>query len=166
MFAHTPFDLDLLHHWAWWLAPFIGLSSAGLMLLLARSYLGRHNAAAPPPPEPSNLSLDPFDQGSAAERRASIRRRGKLVNVLISDAEGRASPFQGSVLDRSLNGLRLEVDRPVEISTVLSVRVAEISPAMPWVQVQVRRCDFHDGRWELGCQFVRTPPYSHLLLFG
>ena len=166
MFAHTPFDLDLLHHWAWWVAPLIGLSAAGLMLRLAWTYLGRHNPASPPAPEPSELSQDPFDQGSAAERRASIRRGGKLVNVLISDAEGAADPFHGLVLDRSLNGLRLEVDRPVKADTVLSVRTAAASPPMPWIQVQVRRCHFRDGSWELGCQFVRTPPYSHLLLFG
>jgi hypothetical protein len=166
MFAHTSFDLEFLHHWAWWAAPLVGLSSAGMMLLLTRTHLWRRNPAVPPPPEASEPSLDPFEQGSTGERRTSIRRAGKTIRVLISDAAGTANPFNGLVCDRSLNGLRLEVDQPVEVNTLLSVRPMEASISIPWIQVEVRRCYFRDGSWELGCQFIRTPPYSHLLLFG
>ena len=34
------------------------------------------------------------------------------------------------------------------------------------VEIEVCSCVPHDGGWQLNCAFVKTPPYSVLLLFG
>jgi hypothetical protein len=34
------------------------------------------------------------------------------------------------------------------------------------VQLEVKNCRLVGSEYELGCQFVRTPPWSVLLLFG
>ena len=43
-----------------------------------------------------------------------------------------------------------------------------VRPAMydAWSQMEVRTCRQEGTAWELGCQFVRTPSWNVLLLFG
>ena len=101
------------------------------------------------------------------DRRSSARRPGKTVKVSITDADLTAEPFQGWIRDRSMGGLNIAVFRAVPINTILSVRPADAGADASWIQIQVKRCTVQgEGRWELGCQFVRTPSYSQLLSFG
>jgi PilZ domain len=165
MLAQLPVSLDL-QHWQTWAAPLVGLASAGLMLVAARIVFRRRQGVPPIIKQGPATVQDPFELGSNTERRSSVRRIGKTIKVLISDATAQATPFQGWVCDRSMGGLCLAVPRQVETNMILSVRTVDADPGTPWVQVEVKRCSPRDGRWELGCQFVRTPPYSQLLLFG
>jgi hypothetical protein len=164
MLAQFPLGLDL--HWQTWTAPLVGLTSAGLMLLVARTVSRRRKGVPPPPLNQSPTLQDPFEHDTTPERRSSGRRIGKTIKVLISDANAQAAPFQGWVSDRSMGGLSLTVTRKVETNMILSVRTVDADAGTPWIQVEVKRCSAREGRWELGCQFVRTPPYSQLLLFG
>jgi len=166
MLAYFPLDLEP-SHWGTWTVPVVGLSCAGLMLIMARMVWRAQNQAPPTPAaNESTPHQDAFESNRNGERRATIRRGGKIITVLISDADATAEPFTGRVRDRSIGGLRIESSRPVEINTILSVRTADDSGSTSWVQVEVKRCRPREGKWELGCQFVRTPPYSQLLLFG
>ena len=36
----------------------------------------------------------------------------------------------------------------------------------PWVDIEVRTCRKVGDNFELGCQFVKTPNWSILLMFG
>ena len=40
------------------------------------------------------------------------------------------------------------------------------SEQVPWIEIEVRTCRLVEDSWELGCQFVKTPQWSILLLFG
>src|SRR5436853_339645 len=120
MLAHNLLGLDL-SHWETWMAPVVGLGSAGLMLIVARAF-SRGGKQAPPPLDNLAPLTDPFERGSIGERRSSVRRTGKTVKVLVSDANAKAVPFVGWVGDRSLTGLRLDVTRAVEANMILSVR--------------------------------------------
>ena len=162
MLGQLPLNLQ---HWQTWTVPLVGLTSAGLMLLVAGTLL-RRRSSGPPVIKQNAILQDPFDRGSNSERRSSVRRIGKTIKVLISDANAQAAPFQGWVCDRSMGGLCLAVPRQVDINMILSVRTTDSDASTPWIQVEVKRCSPREGRWELGCQFVRTPPYSQLLLFG
>jgi hypothetical protein len=167
MLAQLHLGLGLVH-WEAWTAPTIGLSAAGLILILALSLL-RQRQPAPPfaPAKVASPRRDSPDLDHGKERRGSIRRAGKLTPVLVSNADATAEPFPGLVCNRSIGGLRLSVPQAVEQHQILSVRPAEANAEAPWVQVEVRWCRTRDpGRWELGCHFVRTPPYSQLVLFG
>ena len=65
-----------------------------------------------------------------------------------------------------MGGLCLAVPQAVEVNMILSVRTAEPEAKCPWIQVEVKRCSKREDYWELGCQFVRTPSWNVLLLFG
>lgn len=150
--------------------PAVGILAAVVVFLLGQLIFGR----APKKPSMERYATllrpvqvdDPFQRGSAGEKRASVRRKGNPVVVLVSDAEGQAKPYEACVMDRSIGGLGVVVDNPVDVGTILSIRTASAPASVPWVQIEVRNCRKTNESWELGCQFVRTPPWSVLLLFG
>ncbi len=112
-------------------------------------------------------SVDPFLQGAASERRQSPRRGGQSIRVTIQLVNDEKTVFDGYVLDRSMGGLRLMVDCVLNINQMLNVRSADAPQTVTWVQVQVRRVkQLPDKTYEIGCQFLRTPPWAILLTFG
>jgi hypothetical protein len=164
------FDLST---WGPWVAPAVGVVFAVLVASVGYLVLGLRSS--PPkalpspvatPPSPTELAYDPFLDGAALERRYGPRRKGNAVSVFISNAEATAEPFPGWVIDRSVGGLRLAVDRSVAKNVILSVRTTNAPESIAWAQVEVKNCVQHGLNWELGCAFVRTPPWSVLLLFG
>jgi hypothetical protein len=148
-----------------WLAPAAGVAVALVVLLISRLVSGRRKTRETETSAPVE-ERDPFVHGGSSERRAALRRGGNPVAVLISDAETRAKPSTGWVIDRSTGGLCLSVPEPVVEGTVLSVRTSNAPESIPWVQLEVKNCRLVGKEYELGCQFVRTPPWSVLLLFG
>jgi hypothetical protein len=57
----------------------------------------------------------------------------------------------------------------VEVGAVLSIRPVHAENMVPWVDVEVRSCKVSleiPGSFEVGCQYVKSPPYSIQLLFG
>jgi hypothetical protein len=157
--------------WETWLAVGVGLGIALLALVVGRILLAERSAPVtrplrPPLVKEATARHDPFVSGSAGERRATLRRGGNPVAVLITDAEAMERPRYGWVLDRSMGGLGLSVDEPFEKGTILSVRAANAPPNIAWVQVEVRSCRPEGASWDLGCQFLRTPSWGVLLLFG
>jgi hypothetical protein len=109
---------------------------------------------------------DPFIFGSAMERRVAARRNGNPTEVQITDAERQGPLLRGLVLDRSVGGLCLLVDREIGPGTLLGVRPASSADSIPWLDIEVRSCRQTQEGWELGCQFKKTPPWGVILLFG
>ena len=165
--AHIFGGLNLPGNWQTW-----GVAAAGLASCLAGLVLGRRlfvrspgappvAAPAAPPPPP-----DPFEFGSSSEKRAALRRKGAFVEVLVTDEAQQQHPWSAWVVDRSLGGLCLSVEREVEPGTVLRVRPRNAASMAPWVEVEVKSCKTEEGVLLLGCAFRKTPPYSVLLLFN
>jgi hypothetical protein len=113
------------------------------------------------PNSPSSNSQEPDYQ----DRREAPRTR-RQVRVQITDAHAKDPPFTAWVTDCSLGGLCLSVKQQVPPETILSVRPASAPPGVPWVQVQVKSQRSIESNWELGCQFVRIPSYSVVLMFS
>jgi hypothetical protein len=152
-------------HWQPLVIPLVGLSSVGLTLMMGR-LLFRMRRSQTPSTE-SQSKVDPFESGSAAERRSSPRRAGREIKVLVSDSQALAEPEPGFVVNRSLGGLRLSLAREVPEHSILSVRPADAQFDCPWLQVQVKHSvQMKDGNWEVGCEFVKTPPWAVLLQFS
>jgi len=103
---------------------------------------------------------------SSMDRRQALRRGGNPVAVFLTDAEAESDPVRAYVLDRSTGGICLTVPEAVERGTVLSVRATNAPPTTPWVQIEVRNCRPVGDEFELGCKFLKTPPWNVLLLFG
>ena len=88
---------------------------------------------------PVSGSRNGAKHGSVTERRSSVRRMGKTIKVLVSNANAQSEPMQGWVCDRSMGGLCLAVPRAVDINMIVSVRTTDADPSTPWIQVEVKR---------------------------
>lgn len=127
--------------------------------------------ARPPsaPPQwvqaPPAAEVDPFRSGGGGEKRGSLRRQGTVVRVAVADADFNEMEHAW-VVDRSVGGLGLALSKPLAPGTALCVRPLAAADVAGWVEVTVRNCSPQGERWKVGCQFVRTPPWSILLLFG
>ena len=115
-------------------------------------------------PPPARRSADPFDYGAAWDLRGAPRRLGRQVKVHLEDAGGRVC--DAWVEDRSVGGLGLSVRRELEPGQLLRIRPAHVSATTPWVEIEVRNCRPVEDRFHVGCQFVRTPPWDVMLLYG
>jgi hypothetical protein len=153
----------------WLFALGAGLACTGLALVVGRAVLARRSSAPVADNHEANPAdnHDPFEQGSLKEQRKAYRRsQGGAIEVLLSDAASRAQPRHGWVVDRSVGGLRLAVLSPLAEGAVVTVRPATAPPSVPWVEVEIKSCQVTKNGWEVGCQFVKTPPWAVLLLFG
>jgi hypothetical protein len=162
--------LPYVHYWL----PALTALGLGLPVYWFAQRSSRRPAEPPKEPEltvkvEAAPDKDPFATGGASEQRKACRRKGNPIEILIAPEQGPARPERGYVLDRSVSGLRLMMARDVPPGTVLTVRPASASPMIPWVQVEVRNCTpshTQPGEFDLGVQFVKSPPYPVLLLFG
>lgn len=100
------------------------------------------------------------------ERRATPRRRGNLVPVVLADADLSGEPIDGWVLDRSPGGLGILVDEEVPVGTVLNVRPAKCPVKVRGIRIEVRSCRPQHNNWNLGCQFLQKVSWNELRLFG
>jgi len=157
-----------LPYQGYWLPVLIG-TAAGMLCVFTGNIVWRdrkRRAARPVLATPVNSAHDPFVHGSQTEQRKSVRRGGNPVLVLYARAENRKVVQRAVVLDRSMGGLRLATDEEVAPGTRLFVLSAHATESVPWVEMDVCRNQQVEDSWELNCQFVRTPPWSILLLFG
>jgi hypothetical protein len=103
------------------------------------------------------------------DQRVVSRRQGNPVQVHVAAEGAKEEPGVASVLDRSVGGIRLATFHEVQAGTVLSIRPINADAMVPWVEVEVRSCTVSKempGQFEVGCQYVKSPPYSIQLLFG
>lgn len=162
---------DFLHgalpYQQFWLPLAIGVAAGmvciftGNLLCRARRPVKASTQSSPPP-----AAYDPFVQGSMTEQRKSYRRAGNLVQVLYARPENKNNPQRALVLDRSVGGLRLAAEEEIAIGTRLVVLPANAPEMTPWTEIEVRSSGLVDDSWELHCQFMKTPQWSILLLFG
>jgi hypothetical protein len=143
----------------------------GVMATLAAMFLGRalfRKAPSLPPPtrREGGATLDPFVHGSSTERRSSLRRFGNPIAILVTDEKAVIEPERGWVCDRSIGGLCVKVAKSFEAGTILNVKACNAPDSIPWVPIEVKTCRQDGGGFELGCQFVKTPNWNTLLLFG
>jgi hypothetical protein len=103
------------------------------------------------------------------DQRIANRRQGNPVEVFVATPDTKEAPVTASVRDRSLGGLRLSLFQELPVDTVLAVRPVGAADLVPWVDIVVRSCKVSTempGQFEIGCEYVKAPPYSIQLLFG
>jgi hypothetical protein len=150
-----------------WALPAV-VAVAGLgVLLLVFALLGRRGQDSAPPEKP-NIALprEAARDGKGDERRRWPRRGGNPTRVLLSSNKGRGEQSEGLVVDRSLGGICLLMNKQVPRGTTLSVRAVHAPEHVGWVEIKAVYVREVGERWQVGCQFVGTPPLSVVLLFG
>jgi hypothetical protein len=152
------------------LLPLVAGLVAGGLAILVFNYFGRGSSVALPPPpkveEKKGPDYDPFLHGSATEQRRALRRGGNPIEVLITTAKSKHTPIHGWVLDRSVGGLCLSVGQEIQVGAQLDVLPVNAPPMTPWVEIEVRSCRPGPEGFQVGCQFVKSPPWGVLLQFG
>jgi hypothetical protein len=106
-----------------------------------------------------------FLKGVTLERRATLRRKGNTVEVLLTHGNDQP-PVSAWVIDRSQGGLCLLVEQPIEPKTSMKVRPRAAGEQGLWIDITVCSCRSDGAQYELGCQFHKTPNWNQLLQFG
>jgi hypothetical protein len=150
-----------------WLPAIVG-GVAGVLIVATIHLLSQGAKSAAPAAAPTTAGppVDPFVEGSASEQRSAHRRTGNPVEIVIRRTFTDGSPVRGFVTDRSNGGLCLLVDQGFEVGMKLHVRPANAPTITPWTEVEVKSSRQTPKGWQVGCQFVRTPPWALLLMFG
>lgn len=113
--------------------------------------------------------LDQIAAHAAQERgnrRDSPRREGNLTEVFLLQEGSSGQPLRGWIFDRSAGGLGITVPQDIPIGSRFRVLPAKAPRNTPWMAVEIRNCRLGDEGWEIGCQFLATPPKAVLALFG
>jgi hypothetical protein len=157
-----------------WIPLLVGVGVGVLMIATGNIVMRRRRRRRPGSPSlapsgqptPGGPDFDPFTCGSPSDQRKAFRRQGNLVGVLYKLPKDDSPARPGLVLDRSVSGVRLALDEEVAPGTRLLLLPDGASDLTPWTEVEVRTCRPIDDSWEAGCQFIKIPPWSILLMFG
>ncbi len=113
-----------------------------------------------PPPKASAAEPSP-----EVERRREPRRLGPPTPVRIRIEPG--SSFRAWVIDRSDDGLGLQLPCPVAAGALVLLRPSRAPWGLGWVDAEVRHCHQLDGRhWHIGVRFCGPKPRDSRRLFG
>jgi hypothetical protein len=151
-----------------WTIPVIGLLVASLAYLMGRRWLvPRPSAVKAPSPEerPSTVLTTATLKKAEPDRRSTPRRKGNRVEVYLTD-DSKRPPILGCVVDRSMGGLCLLVEKPLTEGAILKIRPRQAPQTVPWTPIEIRSCRADSGEWEIGCRFLTPPQWNDLLLFG
>lgn len=150
-----------------WTIPLIGLLVASLAFLVGRRWLVPRPARAAPSVEEvdSNLITAKMTKKAEPDRRSAPRRKGNRVEVLLTD-DSKRPPILGWVVDRSMGGLCLIVEKSLKEGSTLNVRPRQAPQTAPWTAIEIRSCRPEGDEWEVGCRFLKPPQWNDLLLFG
>jgi hypothetical protein len=137
----------------------------GLLASFGVFWLGWRLLSPPAAPGATLPNEREFLKGVTLERRATRRRKGNTVQVLLRYPD-QEETFPAWVLDRSQGGLCLLVEQPVAVDCVLKVRPRTSNDPTHWVEVIVRSCRPAGTQHEIGVQFQQIPNWNLLLQFG
>ena len=114
-------------------------------------------------------AVTPVTTSKPKDQRGMHRRQGNPVEVHVTFTTDKTKRDTASVLDRCMGGMRLAMYQEIEVGAVVSVRPTTVDDIVPWVDLEIRSCrpstEMPD-QFEIGCQYVKSPPYSIQLLFG
>jgi hypothetical protein len=161
------FQSGALPYQEYWLPLLIGMVAGTLCIFVGNLvWRGKKRKLTPIRDHAVPVNYDPFLQGSQSDQRRAARRAGNPIEVFYTRLGNQSAAKRALVLDRSLGGLRLCTDEEIGPGMGLNILPVNASTLIPWVEVEVRECRPVDDSWELHCRFIKTPPWSVLLLFG
>ena len=148
----------------------LGALAVGLVVFLLALGIGwwfsREKKQAPA--KDVTPSQDPeieFLRGITLDRRTSPRRKGNSVEIQLVIPPS-TQPIQGWIIDRSIGGLRVLLDREVPSGLIVQVRPGTNHTKLPWVDTTVKSCRLEGTYFDVGLQFVQTPNLNVMMQFG
>jgi hypothetical protein len=157
--------LSRLPHWEIWLPVVIGMIVGGLSIVAFKAVTRGPQLKGAPRPE-KKADYDPYERGSMSEQRRSLRRSGNPVEIYVAPEQSNEPAWRGWVVDRSMGGLCISIADEFKAGTILRVMPVNVTAMTPWVDIEVVYCRRANDGHEVGCKFVKQPPWGILLLFG
>ena len=151
-----------------WTIPAIGFLVTSLAFLVGRRWLvpRPRRQTEPSADDVASEYLSSRVPQSQPDRRSCPRRKGgNRVEVYLAD-DAKTSQVFGWVIDRSMGGLCLNVEKPLSTGTILNVRPRNAPKTAPWLPIEIRSCRADGNEWEVGCRFLKPPQWNDLMLFG
>lgn len=151
----------LPYAFVWIPAGIFGLVVGGAYAFTRRIPQFDSSTEASKPPEPKKEPIK--------EKRNMFRRQGNPVEVQVAFPDDRTSPAIGSLMDRSVGGMKIAMFHEIPVGSIIVVRPERGGEMAPWVELEIRSCrpsTEMSEQYEIGCQYVKVPPYSIQLLFG
>lgn len=153
---------------ATWLIPCVGGSVCFLAMFFGWRFFVERGNTSPRPMKLNVVSGDGSAKGRVRNRRATPRRKGNSVEVVLTHDDDKTA-LRGWVLDRSAGGICILTEKSVAEGITLRVRPCNASTTTPWTAIIVRSCRkgaVEYNQFELGCQFEQPPNYNLLMMFG
>lgn len=150
-----------------WTIPVTGVLVASLAFLVGRRWFVPRRAPKASLHEEgrTKLTTASMPKISAPDRRSAPRRIGNRIEVFVAD-DSKKPPLHGWVVDRSMGGLCLVVEKPLTEGAVLNVRPRLAPQTAPWMAIEIRSCRPEGDEWEVGCRFIKPLQWNDLLFFG
>ncbi len=142
-----------------WTIPLVALVAAGAGLFLGR-YVWRRGTPAVAAAATDTVGIEAppeHDEAYWQEKRSSPRFKVRAMRALLAESPDHADQAEGVLLNHSLGGLGLSVDRQIPAGKNLYVCLCESEEDNLWRRVEVRYCRPERGRWTLGCKFLDAP---------
>ena len=160
--------------------PYASLWVPGVVFVVIVGGVSACMVLARPAPQLASVEIAPFiNNGTTAlgtvvkakadEKRQSRRRQGNPIAIYLANPDYKHEPERCCVTDRSMGGMLVVLKHAIEPGTVISIRPVNAEDMVPWLDLEVRSCRPNSefpGEFDLGCQYVKTPPYSIMLLYG
>lgn len=150
--------------WQWAFPVAAGVACAAAAIVFGRRF-GRAPGPRPIPVErvlvkdSSSWCAGSAPRPPVTERRQSPRREGRLVKVNLRRSDGQPAG-EATVIDRSNGGVRLLSMTCLPLGAQVQLRPADAGDALPWIDIEVRNARHRRLRgWEMGCLFLRPPPW-------
>lgn len=146
-----------------WVVPLIGTVVCVIAYLILRRMLLSDT------PTEQVQDIDEVDirflGGITRDRRVAPRRKGNTIQIHVR-LTPEAEPIIGWVLDRSIGGLGILLDQPLDPGLPVQVRSRTASETTPWIEATVRSCRPEGSQYEVGLQFIHIPSWNLMLQFG
>jgi hypothetical protein len=149
--------------------PYLYLWLPGLVFVVVAAGFYWLTRPAPTPAGAATPSPPAVESVKPPEQRGAFRRQGNPVQVHVGSPDNKNDTEIGSVLDRSVGGMKLALFAEMPIGTVISIHPVHADAIVPWIDLEIRSCrpsEEMPGQFDIGCQYVKSPPYSIQLLFG
>lgn len=103
--------------------------------------------------------------GRGAERRRDFRNYSSPVRIEVAFPRLKRRA-DGWAVDHSAGGLALHLESRPRLWEVVEVCPCTVPGLKVWVRALITNCRMEADAWRAGCQFLDTPPWGVLRLFG
>lgn len=156
-----------------WTGIVAGVTAAALIVFTALIWIRQEPDETEDDPSARILNRDAparapgtVAQPKARDRRTAARRDGRPVPVQIMEEDEVTEIGVGHMMDRSHTGICFVTHFPIVSGKKVNIRPHQTGGKHAYLLVEVKHCHHVGAVWEVGCKFVKQPPWSLMMDLG